>query len=390
MMNLLTLDLWEPITDMSSHTNGSSVNGIANGSNSQNETKTIITSYETHDLRFPTSLDQSGSDAMNPAGDYSAAYIILHTSTKLNGHGFSFTIGRGNDLVCSAASLIAERLVGKSLEDLTQDMGKTWRYLVADSQLRWVGPEKGVIHLGLSACVNAVWDLWARSLGKPVWQVVAEFTPEEFVRCIDFRYILDAITPEEAIAILKENEKTKDARIQDVKDNRAVPAYSTQAGWLGFTDQRMIELMTAMIKDGFDKFKLKVGGSLEDDKRRLKIARDIVGYDKMLMVDANQVWSVPEAIEYMQQLAEFKPDFIEEPTSPDDILGHAAIRKALKPHGIGVATGEHCQNRVMFKQFLQAGSIDVCQIDACRLGGVNEVMAVLLMAKKYWTPFISY
>lgn len=260
------------------------------------------------DLRFPTSLDQSGSDAMNPAGDYSAAYIILHTSTKLNGHGFSFTIGRGNDLVCSAASLIAERLVGKSLEDLTQDMGKTWRYLVADSQLRWVGPEKGVIHLGLSACVNAVWDLWARSLGKPVWQVVAEFTPEEFVRCIDFRYILDAITPEEAIAILKENEKTKDARIQDVKDNRAVPAYSTQAGWLGFTDQRMIELMTAMIKDGFDKFKLKVGGSLEDDKRRLKIARDIVGYDKMLMVDANQVWSVPEAIEYMQQLAEFKPE----------------------------------------------------------------------------------
>jgi L-galactonate dehydratase len=245
---------------------------------------------------------------MNPAGDYSAAYIILHTSTGLDGHGFAFTIGRGNDLVCTAAALIAERLVGKSLEELTQDMGKMWRHLVSDSQLRWIGPEKGVIHLGLSTCVNAIWDLWARSLGKPVWQVVADMTPEEFVRCIDFRYILDAITPDEALAILTANNKTKAERIKDVVNNCAVPAYSTQAGWLGFSDEKMVQLMRGMIEQGFDKFKLKVGGSLEDDKRRLKIARDIVGYDKMLMVDANQVWSVPEAIDYMLELVEFKPE----------------------------------------------------------------------------------
>jgi L-galactonate dehydratase len=245
---------------------------------------------------------------MNPAGDYSSAYIILRTSSpELNGHGFSFTIGRGNDLVCAAARYTAERLVGKGWAELTKDMGKTWRYLVSDSQLRWIGPEKGVIHLGLSACVNALWDLRARHLGKPVWQVVAEMTPEEFVRCIDFRYILDAITPDEAINMLKEVDDTKTGRIRDAKNNRAVAAYSTQAGWLGFSDEKMIRKMRSMLEEGFDKFKLKVGGSLQDDIRRLKITRDVIGYDKMLMINANQVWSVPEAIEYMLKLVHFKP-----------------------------------------------------------------------------------
>jgi L-galactonate dehydratase len=364
------------------------------------------------DLRFPTSLDQSGSDAMNPAGDYSSAYVILRTSRQeLDGHGFAFTIGRGNDLVCAAIRYTAERLVGKSLAELTKEMGKTWRYLVGDSQLRWLGPEKGVVHLGLSACVNALWDLWARYLGKPVWQVVAEMTPDEFVRCIDFRYILDAITPDEAVDMLKKLDDTKIDRIRDAKNNRAVAAYSTQAGWLGFSDEKMIGKMRSMLEEGFDKFKLKVGGSVEDDIRRLKIARDVIGYDKMLMIDANQVWSVPEAIEYMLKLVPFKPvyaclfsqhhqlrytnkefpsSFIEEPTSPDDILGHAAIRAALKPFGVGVATGEHCQNRVVFKQLLQSGAIDVCQIDACRLGGVNEVLSVLLMAKKYYLSVFGH
>jgi L-galactonate dehydratase len=266
--------------------------------------------FSLSDLRFPTSLDQSGSDAMNPAGDYSSAYLVLHTSTELSGHGFSFTIGRGNDLVCSAASQIAERLVGKGLAELTADMGKTWRYLVEDSQLRWVGPEKGVIHLGLSACVNALWDLWARYLGKPVWQVVADMTPEEFVRCIDFRYIVDAITPEEAIAMLTKLENTKSERLELAKKDRAVPAYSTQAGWLGFSDAKMVQLLQDQLHQGLDKFKLKVGGSIEDDRRRLRLAREVVGYDKMLMVDANQVWSVPEAIEYMLQLVEFKPEYV--------------------------------------------------------------------------------
>ncbi|KPM39366.1 L-galactonate dehydratase [Neonectria ditissima] len=337
----------------------------------------------TEDLRFPTSLDASGSDAMNPSGDYSAAHIRLTTNTDLTGHGISFTIGRGNDLCTAAACQIAERLVGKTLGELTENMGQTWRYLVSDSQLRWVGPEKGVIHLGLSACVNALWDLWGRYLNKPLWQLVSDMTPEEFVSCIDFRYIHDAITPEEAVTLLKKQESTKDARSKHARSNQAVPAYTTQAGWLGFTDERMIELIKSNLAVGMDKFKLKVGSNLEDDKRRVKIARDTIGYDRMLMLDANQVWSVPEAIKYMEAFLEFKPLFIEEPTSPDDILGHAAIRSALKPHGIGVATGEHCQNRVIFKQLLQADAIDYCQVDACRLGGVNEVMAVLLMAKKF-------
>jgi L-galactonate dehydratase len=245
---------------------------------------------------------------MNPAADYSSSYLVLYTSTGLFGHGFSFTIGRGNDLVCSAASQIAERLVGKNLAELTADMGNTWRYLVEDSQLRWIGPEKGVIHLGLSACVNALWDLWARYLGKPVWQVVADMTPEEFVRCIDFRYILDAITPEEAIDMLRRLESNKSKRLELAKKDRAVPAYSTQAGWLGYSDAKMVKLLRDQLHDGLDKFKLKVGGNIEDDRRRLQLAREVVGYDKMLMVDANQVWSVPEAIEYMLQLVEFKPE----------------------------------------------------------------------------------
>ncbi|KAK3186547.1 L-galactonate dehydratase [Lecanicillium sp. MT-2017a] len=319
---------------------------------------------------------------MNPGPDYSAAYLILKTNTPFNGYGFSFTIGRGNNLCTEAARMIAERLVGRSLADLTANMGKTWRSLVSDSQLRWVGPEKGVIHLGLSSCVNALWDLWSRCLNKPVWKLVSDMTPEEFVNCIDFRYITDAITPEEAVKLLREQQPTKSMRVADAMRSEAVPAYTTQAGWLGFSDDKMRQLIKDNLDAGMDKFKFKVGGNLDDDKRRLKIARDIIGYDRMMMVDANQVWNVPEAIEYMLSLAEFKPTFIEEPTSPDDILGHAAVRDALKPHGIGVATGEHCQNRVMFKQLLQAGSIDYCQIDACRLGGVNEVMAVLLMAKK--------
>ncbi|QYT00364.1 MR_MLE domain-containing protein [Trichoderma simmonsii] len=349
-----------------------------------------ITGFEAHDLRFPTSLDLSGSDAMNPGPNYSAAYIILKTNTDLQGHGFAFTIGRGNNLCTTAAEMIAERLVGKSLAELTENMGQTWRHLVSDSQLRWVGPEKGVIHLGLSTCVNAVWDLWGRYLNKPVWKIVADMTPEEFVNCIDFRYIVDAITPEEAIALLREQEKTKAARLEDARVSKAVPAYTTQAGWLGFSDEKMVQLIKSNLDQGMDKFKFKVGGNLEDDKRRLQIARDTIGYDRLLMVDANQVWSVPEAIDYMLHLVKYKPLFIEEPTSPDDILGHAEIRKALKPHGVGVATGEHCQNRVMFKQLLQAGSIDYCQIDACRLGGVNEVMAVLLMAKKFNVPIVPH
>ncbi|KAL1975799.1 hypothetical protein VTN31DRAFT_4191 [Thermomyces dupontii] len=354
-----------------------------------------ITSFVTRDVRFPTSLDKTGSDAMNAAGDYSAAYCLLFTDSDYVGHGMTFTIGRGNEIVCAAISTIAPLVVGKDLDEITADWGKTWRYLVSDSQLRWIGPEKGVIHLALGAVVNALWDLWAKVLRKPVWRIIADMTPEEVVRCIDFRYITDALTPEEAIALLKEVEPTKAERIKDAEQNRAVPAYTTSAGWLGYSEEKLRALLNESVKAGFKHFKLKVGGNLEDDKRRLAIAREVIGYDKgnVLMVDANQVWSVPEAISYMKELAQFKPWFIEEPTSPDDVLGHAAIRKALSdtPHGpIGVATGEMCQNRIMFKQFLQAGALTVLQPDACRVGGVNEVLAILLLARKFGVPIVPH
>ncbi|KAK4180250.1 enolase C-terminal domain-like protein [Triangularia setosa] len=353
-----------------------------------------ITSFSTRDVRFPTSLDKTGSDAMNAAGDYSAAYCILETDSEFTGHGMTFTIGRGNDLVCSAISHLAPRLLSRPLSSLVgSSFGKTWRHLVNDSQLRWIGPEKGVIHLALGAVVNALWDLWAKTLHKPVWRVVADMSPEEFISCIDFRYITDAITPEEALAMLQSMQAGKQERIAEAEANQAVPAYTTSAGWLGYDEEKMRRLLQETVGQGYRHFKLKVGGSLEEDIKRLSVAREVLGEEtegRVLMVDANQVWSVPEAIDYMTQLARFRPWFIEEPTSPDDILGHLAIKTALEPYNIKVATGEMCQNRVMFKQFLMSGAIDVCQIDACRLGGVNEVLAVLLMAKKYGVPIVPH
>lgn len=296
--------------------------------------------------------------------------------------------------MCSAIDLIGPLILGKTIEELANDWGKTWRYLTSDSQLRWVGPEKGVIHLALGAVVNALWDLWAKTLDKPVWRVIADMSPEEIVRCIDFRYIEDALSKEEALKILEESKAGKEERIAKALQNRAVPAYTTSAGWLGYSEDKMRALLKESVAAGFKYFKLKVGTNLEEDKRRLRIARDVLGYEQgWLAVDANQVWSVHEAIEYMNHLAEFKPWFIEEPTSPDDILGHAAIRKGLKetPYGpIKVATGEMIQNRVVFKQLLQAGSVDIIQPDACRVGGVNEVLAILLLARKFNVPIVPH
>ncbi|KAF6224792.1 hypothetical protein HO133_009986 [Letharia lupina] len=351
-----------------------------------------ITCFASKDVRFPTSLDKTGSDAMNPAGDYSSAYCILQTDSPHTGHGMTFTIGRGNDIVCLAIENLATRLKGRTLESLTANWGQTWRYLVSDSQLRWIGPEKGVIHLALGAVVNALWDLWAKVLQKPVWRIVAEMSPQEFVRCVDFRYITDAITPEEAIEMLCKEESGKAQRLQEAENNHAVPAYTTSAGWLGYGEDKMERLLQETLEEGYKHFKFKVGTSISSDIRRLTIARNVIGYDRgnILMIDANQVWSVPEAIAYMKELAPFKPWFIEEPTSPDDVLGHKAIREALKEYGIGVATGEMCQNRVVFKQLLMGGAIDICQIDACRMGGVNEVLAVMLMAKKFDIPIVPH
>ncbi|KAG8715726.1 hypothetical protein FRC08_010231 [Ceratobasidium sp. 394] len=409
-----------------------------------------ITHYETFDVRFPTNLTGDGTDAMNLEVDYSAAYLKLFTDGPLTGYGMTFTIGRGNDIVCHAIREVAKRVVGKDLESLFDDMGNTWNILTSDPQLRWIGPEKGVIHLATAAVDNAIWDLYAKSRKKPLWKLIVDMSPEELVKSTTFKYISDVLTPQEALAMLQAKASGKSAREQTARE-AGYPAYVTSAGWLRYDDEKVARLIREAIKAGFTHFKMKVGSSLADDTRRAKLIRAIIddpasfppGYVHpdpaslvgknagptgcVLMMDANQVgkpeklfapkpqltttpvdsavfhrfrpalalyrpascasesqvWDVPEAIEYVSHLSEAKPWFIEEPTAPDDFLGHAAIRAGLAPLGIGVATGEHAHNRVAFKQLLQAGAVDVVQPDACRLGGVSEVLAVLLLASKF-------
>jgi L-fuconate dehydratase len=322
---------------------------------------------------------------MNPDPDYSAAYVVLHTDRAdgIEGHGLTFTIGRGNELCVAAVRALAPLVTGLTLEEIKADMARFWRRLTGDSQLRWVGPEKGVLHLATAALVNAVWDLYAKAEGKPLWQLLAEMSPEELVRCIDFRYLTDALTPREALDLLREHEPTRAARIAEVR-RCGYPAYLTSAGWLGYPDEKIARLCREGLGAGWGHFKIKVGRDLADDVRRAGVVRREIGPDRKLMLDANQVWDVDEAIASMRELARFDPWWIEEPTSPDDVLGHAAIARAIAP--IGVATGEQCHNRVMFKQLMQAGAMRFCQIDSCRLGGVNEVLAVLLLAAKFGLP----
>ena len=340
-----------------------------------------ITGIEAHDVRFPTSDHNDGSDAMHPDPDYSAAYVVLKTNqTGLEGHGLTFTIGRGNELCVAAALALAPHVVGRTLDSITRDFAGFWRALTSDSQLRWVGPEKGVIHLATAALVNATWDLFAKSRKQPLWKLLVDMPPEELVAAIDFRYLSDALTKAQALEILHAAEPTKAARERDMLE-RGYPAYTTSAGWLGYSDEKIRRLCRVGIAEGWTHFKIKVGADLADDMRRAAIVREEIGSTRRLMFDANQRWDVGEAIANMKQLARFDPLWIEEPTSPDDVLGHAAIARAIAP--IGVATGEQCQNRVMFKQLMQAAALRYCQIDACRLGGVNEVLAVLLLAKRF-------
>ncbi len=344
---------------------------------------TKITSLTTRDIRFPTSRSLDGSDAMNPDPDYSAAYVILTTDGPHEGHGLAFTIGRGNEIVVAAINALRPLIAGHTLEEFAANPGAFWRHLTGDSQLRWIGPEKGAIHLATAAVVNALWDLYAKSAGKPLWKLLADFTPEQLVACIDFRYLTDALTPDDALAILRRHAPTRAAREAELRRD-GYPAYTTSAGWLGYSDDKLRRLCREAIAGGWNHLKIKVGRDLPDDIRRATIIREEIGWDRKLMMDANQVWDVPQAIAWMKELARFNPWWIEEPTSPDDVLGHAAIARAVAP--IGVATGEHCMNRVMFKQLLQANAIRFCQIDACRLGGVNEVLAVLLLAAKFGVP----
>ncbi len=347
-----------------------------------------ILSAGVHDVRFPTSDALDGSDAMHRDPDYSAAYVVLETGERgLAGHGLAFTIGRGNELVVAGIRALAPLVVGKTLSEIRADFAGFWRSLTSDTQLRWVGPEKGVIHLATAAIVNAVWDLWARAQEKPLWKLVCDLPPEELVRALDFRYVEDALTPEEALAILRENDRTRARRDAELLE-RGFPAYTTSVGWLGYPDDKLRRLCREALAKGFHHFKMKVGANLADDRRRAALIREQIGPARFLMMDANQRWSVPEAIEWMRSLAEFDPLWIEEPTSPDDVLGHAAIARAVAP--IGVATGEQCANRVIFKQLLQAEAIRFCQVDSCRLGGLNEVLLVMLLAKKFGVPICPH
>ncbi|MFK0004722.1 L-fuconate dehydratase [Paenarthrobacter sp. NPDC090522] len=342
----------------------------------------IVTALDTFDIRFPTSLELDGSDAMNPDPDYSAAYLILHTDAAdgHEGHGFVFTIGRGNEVEQAAIDALRDHVLGRNVEELLADMGATWKLLAHDSQLRWLGPEKGVMHMAIGAVVNALWDVKAKRAGLPLWELLSDMSPEELVSLVDFRYLTDALTPEEALDILRAAEPGRDARTAALRAE-GYPAYTTTPGWLGYSDEKLSRLAKEAVADGFKQIKLKVGASLEDDVRRVRAARAAVGPDIRIAVDANQRWDVQNAIDWMAHLAPCDIAWIEEPTSPDDILGHAAIARGVAP--IPVATGEHVQNRVVFKQLLQAQALEVLQIDAARVAGVNENIAILLLAAKF-------
>jgi L-fuconate dehydratase len=342
-----------------------------------------ITSFTVTDVRFPTSDHGDGSDAMHGSPDYSAAYVVFKTDTDFEGHGLTFTLGRGTELCVQAAEYLCQFVVGLTLEDIKSDFAGLWRKLSSEPQFRWVGPEKGVIHLATAGVVNAIWDLYAKVENKPLWKLIADMPAEQIISCIDFRYLTDALTPQEALEILQTNDATAGDREQELLA-KGFPAYTTSAGWLGYSDEKIERLCNEGIADGWNHFKLKVGASLDDDIRRAEIMRKTIGPDRKMMLDANQRWDVDEAISWTNALAKFDPWWIEEPTCPDDVLAHKAIGEGVAP--IGIATGEQCQNRVMFKQFLQAGAIQFCQIDSCRLGGVNEVLSVLLMAKKFGIP----
>jgi L-fuconate dehydratase len=339
-----------------------------------------ITGLSVLDLRFPTSKDQVGSDAVHTDPDYSAAYVILETDAGIEGHGLTFTVGRGNEVCAVAIEAFRHLVVGRVLDDITSDFGGFWHSLAGESQLRWLGPEKGVIHLALAAVVNAIWDLYGKAEGKPVWKLLSDMTPAQLVSCIDFHHITDALTPDEALSILEQRAATKPAREEELLRD-GYPAYTTSVGWLGYSDEKIDRLCQEALADGWTHFKVKVGGRPDDDLRRLSAVRAAIGPRYKLMIDSNQRWDVDEAIERIKALSHLDLWWAEEPTHPDDVLGHARIAKAIAP--VGVATGEHAANRVIFKQLLQANAITFCQIDSCRLGGVNENLAVMLMAAKF-------
>jgi L-fuconate dehydratase len=343
----------------------------------------VIAAVDAIDVRFPTSRELDGSDAMNPEPDYSAAYVTIRTSDGGEGFGLAFTVGRGNDVQVAAIRALAPLVVGLPVADVLGDLRAFSERLTGDSQLRWLGPHKGAIHMAAGAIVNAAWDLYARREGKPLWRLLAEMSPTQLVSLVDFRYLRDALTPDEALDILRAARQGRERRLEDLLTH-GYPAYTTTPGWLGYTDEKLVRLAKEAVADGFGLIKLKVGADNSADIRRVALTREAVGGDVRIAIDANQAWGVEQAITWLKSLAPYNPYWIEEPTSPDDVLGHAAIREAVTP--IKVATGEHCHNQVMFKQLLQARAIDVLQLDATRVAGVNENIAILLMAAKFGVP----
>jgi L-fuconate dehydratase len=342
-----------------------------------------ITGVRVIDLRFPTSRENIGSDAVNKDPDYSAAYCILETNHDLRGFGLTFTCGHGNELVCDAIRYLSRYAINRALSSITDDLAAFSHQLTGDTQFRWLGPEKGVIHLATAALINAVWDLYARAEAKPLWQLLSEMSPEQIVSLIDFHYINDALSRDEAIALLKDRRVGQNKRLDHLRTN-GLPAYTTSVGWIGFSDEKISGLCDEALVEGWTHFKLKVGGDPTDDHRRARMVREKIGPNHRLMMDANQKWDVDEAILRIRELQQFDPWWMEEPTSPDDVLGHARIRREVP--GVRIATGEHCQNRILFKQFMQAQAIDVCQIDSCRVAGVNENIAIILIAAKFGIP----
>jgi L-fuconate dehydratase len=345
-----------------------------------------ITSVQVRDIRFPTSRNLDGSDALN-VGDYSATYVVLRTDSDLEGHGLTFTNGRGNELTVGAVHALKHHVVGRPLQELTGGMRAFYRQLTADPQLRWLGPEKGILHMATGALLNAVWDLWAKHEKKPLWKLLTDLTPEELVACIDFTYLTDALTPEEATELLRKQVPGRAAREKEMRE-QGFPAYTTSTGWLGYPDEKVIRLCKEAVAQGWTQFKMKVGQDLDSNMRRAQLMKENIGPGARLMMDANQCWDVDEAIRQMKALAKFDPWWIEEPTSPDDALGHAAIARAVAP--IKVATGEACHNRVIFKQLMQAGGLGICQVDSCRVGGVNEVVSIILLAAKFGIPLCPH
>ena len=346
----------------------------------------VIESITVKDIRFETSKDAHGSDAMHKDPDYSAAYVITKVAGVAHeGHGITFSLGRGNEIITTAVKSLKGLVEGCVARDIFCDFASFWKKLTCDSQLRWIGPEKGATHLAVAGIVNSLWDLWAKIEEKPVWKLLSSMSPKEIVSLVDFTYMTDVLTPKEAEMILESKLETRSEREAQIM-SEGYTAYTTSAGWLGYSDERIRSLCRSALEEGFDNFKVKIGQDVDDDIRRCAIIREEIGPDRKLMTDANQRWEVAQAIEWMKKLVKFKPIWIEEPTSPDDILGHLEISKSLASDNIGVATGECCQNRVLFKQFIKTGALQYCQVDSARLGGINENIAVILMAAKYGIP----